>query len=149
MALLSTNLDLPDEEVIRLYGKRWDIECFFEVVKSHLRLAKECQSRNYDALIAHTTVVFTRYIMLAMSSREEKDPKTIGQLFYLCCDEMEDIRFAQAFMLIVDLLKSTFLEESVLSEEKVQSIINELFSKLPQFLKKAFLSDDELRANAA
>jgi len=149
LALLSTNVDLPEEEVVRLYGKRWDIECFFKVSKSHLRLAKECQSRNYDALVAHTTVVFTRYIMLAMSSREEKDPKTIGQLFYLCCDEMEDIRFAQAFMLIVDLLKSTLLKEPVLSEEKVQSIIDELLNELPQFLKRTFLNDDEPGTNAA
>lgn len=87
--------------------------------------------------------------MLGINSREEEDPKTIGQLFYLCCDEMEDIRLAQAFMLILDLLKSTLLEEPVLSEEKVQSIIDELFNKLPQFLKKAFLGNDDLKANAA
>lgn len=149
LALLSTNIDLAEEEVVRLYGKRWDIECFFKVTKSHLRLAKEFQSRSYDALVAHTTVVFARYIMLAMSSREEKDPKTIGQLFYLCCDEMEDIRFAQSFMLILDLLKSTLLEEPILSEEKVQSIIDELFNKLPQFLKMAFIENDEFRENVA
>lgn len=143
LALLSTNLDLPEDEVVRLYGKRWDIECFFKVAKSHLRLAKECQSRSYDALVAHTTIVFTRYIMLAISSREEKDPKTIGQLFYLCCDEMEDIQFAQAFMMLIDVLKSTLSNELVLSEEKVHSIINALFDSLPPFLKKAFLNNDE------
>lgn len=149
LALLSTNLDLPEEEVVRLYGKRWDIECFFKVAKSHLRLAKECQSRNYDALVAHTSIVFARYIMLAVSSREEKDPKTIGQLFYLCCDEMEDIRFAHAFMLLIDVLKSTLLKEPVLSEGKVQSIIDELFDSLPQFLKKTFLGDEEFNAQTA
>ncbi|MCJ7841123.1 hypothetical protein MUB24_09485 [Lederbergia sp. NSJ-179] len=119
------------------------------MVKSHLRLAKEFQSRSYDALVAHTTVVFARYIMLAMSSREEEDPKTIGQLFYLCCDEMEDLHFAQAFMLILDLLKSTLLEEPVLSEERVQSIIDQLFNKLPRFLKKPFLGNQEFIANVA
>lgn len=143
LAVLSTNLDLSEEEVVRLYGKRWDIECFFKVAKSHLRLAKECESRDYDALVAHTTIVFTRYIMLAISSREEKDPKTIGQLFYLCCDEMEDIRFAQALMMVMDVIKSTLLNEPVLSEEKVQSIIDELFNNLPQFLKKSLLGGDE------
>lgn len=149
LALLSTNIELPDEEVVRLYGKRWDIECFFKVTKSHLRLAKEFQSRSYDAMVAHTTIVFARYIMLALSSREEEDPKTIGQLFYLCCDEMEDIRFAQALILVLDLLKSTLSNEPILSEEKVQSIVDELFNNLPHFLKKAFLSNDEIKANAA
>jgi len=113
-------------------------------------LAKECQSRNYDALIAHTTIVFTRYIMLAISSREEKDPKTIGQLFYLCCDEMEDIRFTQALMMVIDVLKSTLSNEPVLSEEKVQSIIDELFDNLPQFLRNSLLDGDEaFKASAA
>lgn len=149
LALLSTDLELPEEEVVRLYGKRWDIECFFKVTKSHLRLAKEFQSRSYDALVAHTTIVFTRYIMLALSAREEEDPKTIGQLFYLCCDEMEDIRFAQAIMLIIDLLKSTLSQEPVLSEVRIQSIIDELFSQLPQFLKKAFLDDDKEKITKA
>ncbi|MED1438598.1 transposase [Aeribacillus composti] len=148
LALLSTNIELPDEEVVRLYGKRWDIECFFKVTKSHLRLAKEFQSRSYDAMVAHTTIVFARYIML-LSSREEEDPKTIGQLFYLCCDEMEDIRFAQALILVLDLLKSTLSNEPTLSEEKVQSIVDELVNNLPHFLKKAFLSNEEIKANAA
>lgn len=87
--------------------------------------------------------------MLAVSSREEKDPKTIGQLFYLCCDEMEDVRFAQAFMMVIDALKSTLSKEPVLSEEKVQSIIDELFDSLPQFLQKTFLGDGEFHAQAA
>lgn len=105
---------------------------------------------NYDALIAHTTIVFTRYIMLAISSREEKDPKTIGQLFYLCCDEMEDIRFTQALMMVIDVLKSTLSNEPVLSEEKVQSIIDELFDNLPHFLRNSLLDGHEaFKASAA
>lgn len=149
LALLSTNVALPEEEVVRLYGKRWDIECFFKVAKSHLRLAKEFQSRTYDALVAHTTIVFTRYIMLALSSREEEDPKTIGQLFYLCCDEMEDIRFAQALLLVMDLFKSTLSQEPILSEDKIQSIMDELFNKLPQFLKQTFFVDEQKEAKVA
>ncbi|MGJ9457873.1 hypothetical protein [Oceanobacillus sp. CF4.6] len=76
--------------------------------------------------------------MLAINSREEKDSKTIEQLFYLCCDEIEDIRFAQALVIIIDVLKSTLSNEPLLSEEKVQYIINELFDSLPQFLMKTF-----------
>lgn len=59
LALLTTSLEQTDD-VVRVYGKRWAIECFFKMTKSHLRLAKECQCRNYDALIAHTTSVFLR-----------------------------------------------------------------------------------------
>jgi IS4 transposase len=40
IALLSTQCDLPDDEVVRIYGKRWDIEVFFKICKSFLALAK-------------------------------------------------------------------------------------------------------------
>ncbi|MDZ7671351.1 MAG: hypothetical protein U5K53_00685 [Halanaerobiales bacterium] len=41
IALLSTNIELDDEEIIIIYGKRWDIEVFFKMNKSYLRLAKK------------------------------------------------------------------------------------------------------------
>ena len=82
LAILSKDMNLP-EEVVRLYGKRWDIECFFKVVKSHLALGKEFRCRSYDAMVAHTTIVFTRYIMLALQMREAQDPRTIAVLFVL------------------------------------------------------------------
>jgi len=135
LAILSTNLELRDEEVIRIYGKRWEIECFFKVVKSHLQLAKEFQCRSYDALIAHTTIVFVRYIMLALGAREEKDPKTLGELFYLCCDEIEDIRFAEAVLLIMELFASTLNKQFLLSEEQIQQFLDTFFEQLPAFLK--------------
>ena len=58
LALLSTDIGLADEDIVRVYGKRWDIEVFFKMAKQHLKLAKEIQCRDYDALIAHTTIVF-------------------------------------------------------------------------------------------
>jgi len=64
--VLSTDTSLKDEEIIRIYGKRWDIEVFFKMTKSHLNLAKEFQGRSYDSMVAHTTIVFCRYIMLAI-----------------------------------------------------------------------------------
>ena len=107
LALLSTDLTLADEEIICLYKKRWDIEVFFKTTKSFLNLAKEFQGRSYDSMIAHTTIVFCRYIMLALENRESKDPRTLGNLFYVCCDELQDISFADAFQLILTLLKDT------------------------------------------
>ena len=138
LAILSTDTNLPEEEIVRLYGKRWDIECFFKVAKSHLALGKEFQCRSYDAMVAHTTIVFTRYIMLALRTREAQDPRTIGQLFFLCCDELEDIRFAEAILLVLDCLKASLTEEPILSEEMVQSVLDRVFDNFPAFLKRAF-----------
>ena len=38
LALLSTDITIADEEMIRLYGKRWDIEVFFKMCKQHLKM---------------------------------------------------------------------------------------------------------------
>ena len=73
LALLSTDIHLPDEDLVRIYGKRWVIEVFFKMGKQHLKLAKEIQRRNDDALIAHTTIVFMRYMFLAYQCRLEID----------------------------------------------------------------------------
>lgn len=43
-------------EIIRIYGKRWDIEVFFKVCKSYLNLSRECNSLSYDAMTAYTAV---------------------------------------------------------------------------------------------
>jgi hypothetical protein len=140
LAILSTNLDHTDEDIIRIYGKRWAIECFFKVTKSYLRLAKEFQCRSYDSLTAHTTIVFIRYMMLAMSSREEQDPKTLGELFYVCCDEIEDIRFAEALLVILETLGSVLAEDFLLTDEQINQFLDHFFNKLPNFLREPLLN---------
>jgi len=103
LALLSTDTGLADEQIVRIYGKRWDIEVFFKMAKHHLKLAKEIQCRDYDALIAHTTIVFMRYMFLAYQCRMEMDHRTFGDLFYACCEEVADISFMQALYRILTL----------------------------------------------
>ena len=41
IAFISTDLDLTEEDIIALYGKRWSIEVFFKMCKSYLKLSKE------------------------------------------------------------------------------------------------------------
>lgn len=101
LALLSTDIALPDADIVRIYGKRWDIEVFFKMAKQHLKLAKEIQCRDYDALIAHTSIVFMRYMFLAYQCRIETDHRTFGDLFYCCCDEVSDISFIEALYRIL------------------------------------------------
>ena len=57
--LLSTDVSLSDTEIVRIYGNRWSIECFFKSSKSFLKLGTEFQSHNYGAMVIHTTIVFT------------------------------------------------------------------------------------------
>jgi len=48
LALLSTDIALPEENVVRIYGKRWDIEVFFRTVTQFLQLETGSQARDFD-----------------------------------------------------------------------------------------------------
>ena len=61
IAIICTNTDLSEEEIISIYGKRWDIEVFFKTCKSFLKPGKEYHGLSYDALTAYVAIVFTRY----------------------------------------------------------------------------------------
>ncbi len=53
------------EEIIRIHVKRWQIEAFFKICKSYLKLVKEWHSLSYHALTTYVAIVFTRYLMIA------------------------------------------------------------------------------------
>ena len=137
--LLSTDVSLSEEEIIRIYGKRWDIEVFFKAAKSVLRLCKECASRSYDAMTAYTAVVFARYTMLALENRVQRDGRAFGALFYGVCDELEDIKFAAAFILLMKAFHDAAAEKLFLTEEELNSLFACFLSKLPETLKTKLL----------
>jgi hypothetical protein len=117
---------LPDEEVIRIYGKRWDIEVFFKMVKHHLNLEREVQMRDYDGLVAHTTLVFVRYMFLAVQQRFHDDQRSIGSLFYACCDEMKDLTLFEAFNRLMTLA----IEKVRASGEFAEKVINAMLDAI-------------------
>lgn len=137
LALLCTDLSLPEEEVVRIYGKRWDIEVFFKMTKSYLNLAKEFQGCSYDMMVAHTSIVFLRYMMLAQDAREAADPRTLGNLFYACCDELQDLTFASALMMLMDLLKQAIRKVLVLTDEMFDRIFAHFVEALPPVYRRS------------
>ena len=139
LALLSTDLTLSEEEIVTLYGKRWDIEVFFKMIKSFLKLTREFQVRSYDALLSHTSIVFIRYIMLAVIARRNADPRTFGELFYTIYDEIQDMTLMEALSLLLELFKSTMKQVLVLSEEKVKELLIYFMNSLPVWLREKVL----------
>ena len=65
--------------------------------KNYLNLSRECNSLSYDAMTAHTAVVFTRYMMLSLESQESNDNRSLGKLFLYFSDEKIN-ELANAFM---------------------------------------------------
>ena len=135
LCLISTDINLDENEIIRVYGKRWDIEVFFKVCKSYLNLSRECNSLSYDAMTAHTAVVFTRYMMLSLESRESNDNRSLGELFLYFSDEMSDITWIQAFQMLLQMFRTMLTENTELSDEKISELVDTFMNALPALLK--------------
>jgi len=124
LAVLSTDILKVDEEIIRLYGKRWDIEVFFKMCKQHLKLVKEVQIRNYDGLIAHTSMVIARYNMLSLFQRERIDQRSFGDLFREYNEELSNISFIYALDRIMRLAIATLRKIYNLSDKIISSMLD-------------------------
>lgn len=135
LCLISTDITLSEEEIIRIYGKRWDTEVFFKVCKSYLGLSRECNSLSYDAMTAHTAVVFTRYMMLSVENRESRDERSLGELFLYFADEMADITWLEAFHLLMEMFRELLADTCELSENKIEDLMNAFMEALPSFLQ--------------
>ena len=135
LCIISTDTELDEHEIIRIYGKRWDIEVFFKVCKSYLHLSKECRSVSYDAMTAHTAVVFTRYMMLSLENRESNDERSLGELFLYFSDEMSDITWIQAFQLLLQLFKTLLADTLDIADEEITALVDAFMDAIPAMLK--------------
>jgi len=135
LCLISTDVNLNGDEIIRIYGKRWDIEVFFKVCKSYLSLSKECNSLSYDAMTAHSAVVFTRYMMLSLENRESNDNRSLGELFLYFSDEMSDITWIQAFQMMLQMFRTILADNCELSDEKINELADAFMNAIPALLK--------------
>ena len=139
VALLSTDLSLSAAEILTTYAKRWDIETFFKVAKSTLKLAREFEVRSLDALVAHTTVVCVRYLMLAVAARRSTDQRSLGSLFYACCDEIPDITVTEALRLVCELFSQILQEVFRVPSAHIQKSIAAFLSRLPSWLREKLM----------
>ena len=132
LAILCTDMSLSETEIIRIYGKRWDIEVFFKTCKSYLKLLTECHSLSYDALTAHTVIVFVRYMLLALEQRTAIDERTMGELFLLMVDELKDISFSLSIQLIYAALLQSVCDVFQPTREQISLFTESFISRLPQ-----------------
>lgn len=135
LAILSTDCSLSDREIIRIYGMRWDIEVFFKTTKSLLKLEKEFQGRSYDLLISHTTIVFTRYIVLSWQNRCHTDPRTLGGIFYDLCDEVNELDWAIALQQLIELLEDVIKQSNKKMKKLIKSQLQQWIAGLPSYIR--------------
>ncbi len=132
LALLSTDTDLADTEVVRIYGKRWDIEVFFKMSKQYLQLETGVQIRNFDGLIAHTTITLMRYLFLSYRQRCDCDDRTLGELFQARCDELRDITLLEALHRMLTLVADALRRTELASEQFIHNLIDEIMGSIIQ-----------------
>ena len=137
LAILTTDLELSEEEIVCMYAKRWKIEEFFKVAKSLLKLEKEFQGRSYDMLIAHATLVCTRYIFLELERRRNVDTRTCGELFWYCCEEIADLKLKEALILICEALQAFLGRFATQSQDCLKEFIASLPTPLLRLLSNS------------
>ena len=137
VAFICTNPELSEEEIIRVYGKRWQIEVFFKTCKSYLQLITECHSLSYDALTAHVTIVFTRYLMIAMEQRRSEDDRTLGEIFFFFTDELADITFGESFQIIITAMMDCICAIFKPTEEQMSMFIEMFVGRLPDYIRNS------------
>ncbi|ODA38700.1 transposase [Desulfosporosinus sp. BG] len=136
LAILTTDTALENSDIVRIYGMRWGIETFFKMAKSHLKLGTEFQGRSFDMMISHTTIVFTRYLILEWERREQNDERSLGGLFYLFADEVVDMdlktALRQLMAFVLNLLPDNLENLESLSQ------LHKWISELPSYIKGLF-----------
>ena len=128
LAILSTKIDLADEEIVRIYGKRWDIEVFFKMMKHYLNLERETQLRDFDGIIGHITIAMSRYVFLAFEQRCHDDPRTLGALFFACSEERRDLSLVEAMQRLLGLALAKVRAAGIVVEDAVLALVDAIMS---------------------
>jgi len=122
--IVSTDLEISDEEIIEIYKRRWDIEQGYKELREHFGFGKE-ENRIYEALIARITLSFFTYNIVSYINRISNEPKTIGGLFKDLECELHTLAIAmQVFITILDEIAK--IEDVVNRNEDLVSIISVL-----------------------
>ena len=130
--IVSTDLELNDEEIIEIYKRRWDIEQSYKELREYFGFGQE-ENRIYEALIARMTLSFFAYNIVSYINRISHEPKTIGGLFKDLECELYTLSIAmQAFIEIMD--KIAQIDEIVKNNKDFTSIIATLRSATQELL---------------
>ena len=84
-----------------------------------------------DAMTAHVSIVFARYTMLSLEQRRNADKRSIGDLFFASYDELQDLRYMDALLLILKKFIDRIKERMLFMEKELDEMLNSFLEKLP------------------
>ena len=122
---VTTNTKLSFIEMIEIYQIRWTIEVLFKESKQLLNLGK-CQSNDFDAQIAETTITLIQHMVLTLRYRYEKY-ESKGELFNQISNQAVEYRLNERlwglFIQLLNIIVQIF--DGVDEEEVIRKIIND------------------------
>lgn len=133
--LVSTDITLSEEEIMRRYGYRWNIETYFKDCKQYLKYCKECQSTSFDSLTMHLALVNVRYMILSVTQRREQDHRSLGELF-LYLQEAPEITLTEALNLFMVAVFESIQDIFGPNEDQMVAFLHSLIFSLPPFLQR-------------
>jgi len=143
---ITTNTELSFIKMIEIYQIRWTVEVFFKEAKQLLGLGK-CQSKDFDAQVADTTITMIQHILLTLKYRFEHY-ETKGALFNHVREGIIQSRLDERlwglFVELIRLIEVLFdgidemeLWEKILRDERAYEMIERLLPKEPELQKVA------------
>jgi len=93
-------------------------------------------------LTAHTTIVYLRYIMLAMECRYHDDNRTCGELFFLMFDELLDLKLDESIRLLMDAMFKSTEKTFNPSDDAKRDFCSTFLGELPPYLREKFVLDN-------
>ena len=75
-------------------------------------------------------------MMLALEQRRNVDERSIGELFFLAIDELEDLRYLDALTMLLKLLMDCAKDAAILDEEQLNQLLNLYLAKLSVLRQK-------------
>lgn len=73
--------------------------------------------------------------MLSVTSRDARDPRTSGGLFFDCCNELDDLRFIDALRLLLELLRTALDRIITQDHDVIEQIVQQFIEHLPITIK--------------
>ena len=67
-------------------------------------------------MISHTTIVFTRYIVLAWQHRQSTDHRSFGGMFHAMCDEVTELDWAVALTSLYEIIEQVTTKQENASQ---------------------------------
>ena len=136
--LLTTDTKMTFDKAFEIYATRWTIEVFFKECKQYLRLGK-CESIDFDAQIAATTLCMMQYNLFSAVKRFESY-ESFGALFRAAKSETLELNVKERILLIIKEILNVLANYFEIGIEWIlQHIISEN-EQLTNILNLKFLS---------